>query len=312
MNEFLNSDILQTVWQAQGLGVVKSFHPAQRGMNNLATVVNDTYVIRFDRLDLPGPCRYLGEALAYERMHAANIPAPDVIVLDTAKTLVPYHYIILSKLPGRLLIDDWTRFSHEQQAKLGFDAGRYLALLHEIRFDGFGKLSRLDTSPWPHWYDHVEVFFNRYAPGLVKSGVIEATVYNRMQAVIDRLRPTFNFVGGGRLVHSDYQFENVLHQDGDITGIIDFEWSIAGDPTWDFKLDEQWDDDCPGSAAHIYAGYTSVRPLAENHDVGVWLYKLLFHLDSVDMYAAEPEASDNLVQSRDELLQALIALEKDK
>ena len=310
-NELINSETLQAIWAAQGLGPVITVQPAARGSNNLATVVNNAYVIRFDALDLPLPCRYEGEKLAYDRMRAMNIPAPEVIALDTSKALVPYHYVILSKIEGRPLIDDWADFSAEQQAEIGFSAGRYLALLHEIEFDGFGKLSRLDSTPWPCWYDHVEDFFQRYAPGLVERGVIDTALYDRMLSNITRLRPEFDFSGSGRLVHSDYQFENLLHQDGVISGIIDFEWSIAGDPTWDFKLDEQWDDDCPGSAAHIYQGYTSVRPLADDHRRGVWLYKLLFHLDSVDMYAAEPGRGDDLDWSRGELLKALVALESE-
>jgi aminoglycoside phosphotransferase (APT) family kinase protein len=311
MNEVINHDTLQRIWQAHGLGAVRTIQPASRGMNNRATVVNDSCVIRFDLLDLPEVCRYVGEKLAYERLRAAGIPAPEVVALDVSKTLVPYHYIILTRCEGRPLIDDWPDFSATQQAEMGRAAGHYLAMMHEITFDGFGKLSRLATEPWPRWYDHVEDFLERFAPGLVARGTLESAVYERMRAVIQRLRPLVDFTGGGRLVHSDYQFENLLHHNGVITAIIDFEWSIAGDPAWDFKLDEQWDDDCPGSAQYIHEGYTRVRPLPADHRLRVWLYKLLHHLDSVDMYAADPGEKFMLAWSQAEMLRALTALEQE-
>ncbi|MCU0515050.1 MAG: phosphotransferase, partial [Anaerolineae bacterium] len=81
------------------------------------------------------------------------------------------------------------------------------------------------------------------------------------------------------LVHGDYNFENVLHEGGELTGILDFEWAKAGDPAWDFKLHEQWEDDCPGCRAPLYAGYASVRPPDETHFVRAAWYRLLMHLD---------------------------------
>ncbi len=307
-DNFFNHNTIQHIWQAHGLGAVQTIEPAKRGMNNRATVVNDAYVIRFDLLDLPGVCRYAGEKVAYERLRTAGIPAPDVVALDVSKIQIPYNYMILTKAEGRPLIDDWASFTPQQQAEAGRAAGRYLAQMHDITFDAFGKISRLDR---PRWYDHVTEFFERYAAPLTQAGHIQVQTYNRMRACVDQLRPRFDMETGGRLVHSDYQFENLLHQDGVITAIIDFEWAISGDPAWDFKLDEQWDEDCPGSGQHIHEGYTSVRPLAPDHRLRVWLYKLLWHLDSVDMYAADPSESDMLAWSLREMHKALAALEQE-
>jgi aminoglycoside phosphotransferase (APT) family kinase protein len=306
MDDLINYDVLRRIWQAQGLGDVQTIQPAKRGMNNRATVVNDAYVIRFDLLDLPGVCRYVGEQRAYERLRTNGIPGPEVVALDPSKSLVPYNYAILTRCEGRPLIDDWPHFSADQQAEIARSAGRYLAMMHEIGFESFGKLSRLDV---PRWYDHVEEFFERYAAPLTEARIIESQTYARMRACVDELRPRFDRSDDGRLVHSDYQFENLLHQDGVITALIDFEWAISGDPAWDFKLDEQWDSDCPGSAQYIYEGYTSLRPLAPDHRLRVWLYKLLWHLDSVDMYAADPNETDMLAWSQNELRKALAALE---
>src|SRR5690606_27100716 len=124
-----------------------------------------------------------------EHLRANGIPTPEVVALDMTKSLVPYYHLILTKSEGRPLIDDWPNFTPQQQAEAGRAAGRYLAQMHEITFDAFGKLSRLDVS---RWYDHVEEFFERYAAPLTEAGIIEKPIYTRMRACVDRLRPRFD------------------------------------------------------------------------------------------------------------------------
>jgi aminoglycoside phosphotransferase (APT) family kinase protein len=305
----IDGDVLQKIWDAHGLGRVRTIQAAKRGSNNRATVVNDAYVIRFDVLDLPGVCRYLGEQLAYERLHVAGVPAPKVVALVVSKSIIPYHYIILTKIEGRPLIDDWTEFSESQRREAGETAGRYLAMMHDITFDGFGDLLRLPADSLPNWYAHVDQFFERYGASVVARQILDEAVYRRMRGCIDQMRPTLEALPVGRLVHSDYQFENLLHRDGVITGIIDFEWALSGDPIWDFKLEEQWDSDCPGSTAYIYAGYTSLRRLADDHVLRMALYKVLFHLDSVDMYAGDSTVQEQFDYCFSEIMRTLAVLE---
>lgn len=304
-------DTLSRIWQAHGLGSITAIQPLPRGMNNRATIVNDAFVIRFDLLDLPGVCRYVGEQIAYERTRAAGIPGPEVVTLDLTRSLIPYHYIILTRTEGTPLIDDWQTLNTTQQIDLGREAGHYLALMHEIEFEGFGKLGRLDSTPWPCWYDHVDDFFERFASVLVQQQALDEATYTRLRTQIDRLRPLLDLPGSrGRLVHSDYQFENVLHKDGRITAVLDYEWSIAGDPAWDFRIDEWWDYDCPGIGRYMMEGYAAVRALTDDHQLRVWLYKMLLHLDSMDMYS-QPDQREKLLVYQREMMAALAALESE-
>jgi aminoglycoside phosphotransferase (APT) family kinase protein len=311
--ELLRPERLQAAFDAHGLGRVMTIQPAQRGLNNLATVVNDAYVIRFDLLDLDDRvCRYHGERTAYAALRAAGLPGPDVVALDLSKSLLPVHYLILTRVPGEPLIDLWPTLSAADQARLARSAGETLARMHQIALpDGLG---RLDIDLLPRWFDFVERFFDDYAPSLAARGLIEAKLYARLRAIIAQLRPLVDFPQGqGRLVHGDYQFENLLVHEGQISAVIDFEWGKCGDPAWDFKLEEQWDADCPGSAVPILAGYAAVRSIPEA--TRIWLYKLLFHLDNLDFYADAPDNphgnAGRWAYSRRELLRALAALEAE-
>jgi aminoglycoside phosphotransferase (APT) family kinase protein len=307
MNQYISEAALTQIWDANGLGQVRSIRPAKRGMNNLATEINGTHVIRFDRLDLDEPCRYLSEQLAYQKLHEVGIPAPEVIALDLSKSICPYHYIILTKIDGVPLIDDWASFTEQQKADAGRAAGRYLAMMHNIPLNGFGRLN----FPKTRWIDHIEWFFAEYAPIVLQRGIIDQRIYDRMRACIDNMRPIIDSVTIGRLVHSDYQFENLLHRDGKITGIIDFEWSLSGDPSWDFKLDEQWDSDCPGSASYISEGYASLRALPDDHVLRVSLYKIKFYLDYLDGLSASPDTLHMIPPYYERLMRAIIGVESN-
>jgi aminoglycoside phosphotransferase (APT) family kinase protein len=310
VDSLTDKDTLNRIWDAHGLGAVRTISPAKRGMNNRATVVNDTHVIRFDLLDLEGICRYQGEAMAYERLRAAGIPAPEVVALDVSKTLIPYHYIILSKIDGIPLIDDWASLSESQKVEAGRAAGRYLAMMHNLELEGFGHLENLQTTPFARWFDFTEDYWKRYVVRLLAAGIIDTRTHDRMRSSFERLRPRLDSFSAGRLVHADYQFENLLHRDGVITGIIDFEWAVSGDPAWDFRLENQWDIDCPGSARFIREGYTRLRPLPDDHDIRVWLYKMVFYVDNVEMLIGGAGQEDSLALYLDHMMKALEAVER--
>ncbi|MBI4141206.1 phosphotransferase, partial [Candidatus Woesearchaeota archaeon] len=38
----------------------------------------------------------------------------------------------------------------------------------------------------------------------------------------------------GKLLHGDIGFDNIIVNNKNIAAVIDFEWSMSGDPAWDF------------------------------------------------------------------------------
>lgn len=277
MSEITN-EWLQKIWSAHGLGDVQSVVQPKGGLINACRVVNDCHVIRFDLLDYAGVIsRYQGEAIIYERLRGTAVPVPEVIALDLSKMLVPYAYIILSKMEGEPIIDNWTALSSNQQQHLGQSIGRSLALLHEQRFMGFGSVYNLNLKSWR---DFITDFVNDMGDDLMNAAILDASVAEKCRTIIRKHESLFEIGIEGQLVHADYQFENILQKNGNVTAVIDFEWSLSGDPAWDFRLEDQWERECAGCRPFIYAGYN--RTFAPDHDLRVRLYKLLQCLD--DLY----------------------------
>ena len=251
---------------------------------NSVHIVNETHVIRFDILNYEGISRYKGEQIAYERLHNTGVPVPTVLVFDNSKTHAPYTFIIMTKLEGVPLAHVWNNLSTEQQIQVAYDAGRYLAMIHDVSFEGFGTLQTLRFTKW----------FERVI-AQVESDTTEATYLRQLDAsVAERIRNTFDEhhsmldIGKqGKLLHGDFQFKNILYHQGRITGIIDFEWANAGDPCWDFRLEETWEADCVGSRRYIYDGYASYRPIDDDQMLRVRLYKMLQYVNEVIFYSQD-------------------------
>ncbi|MEZ4669488.1 MAG: phosphotransferase [Anaerolineae bacterium] len=276
----IDAPTLQSIWSACDLGTIRSTDWAGKGQNNPALVINDTHVIRFDGLINKGLSRFHGERLAYDRLRAAGIPAPQVLVLDDSRSLAPYDFMIMNKIAGRPLIDDWPSLTGEKRQQAATEAGRILAQMHTISFPQFGRLYGTERV-FANWPDSIMDKFYRDGWAAVSEGNISAAICDRMQAVLTHHHPTFASVTTASLVHWDYHFGNLLQEDGTITGVLDFEWALAGDPAYDFDRREQWDEDCPGSRQWVYDGYISLRPLDADHDTRVSLYEMIWLLDCV-------------------------------
>jgi Ser/Thr protein kinase RdoA (MazF antagonist) len=114
----------------------------------------------------------------------------------------------------------------------------------------------------------------------------------------------------GCLLHRDYHFENILQQEGKVTGIIDFEWAMSGDPVFDCRIDETLEE-CPGSVEPFYAGYASITPLTEHHRLKVDFCRLLLCLECVACWGRDPEAAGWMPEEYRRLFELLAALEHE-
>ncbi|MBZ0280677.1 MAG: phosphotransferase [Anaerolineae bacterium] len=280
MEETFSREVLQRIWDHHGLGRVEKIEQPKVGMVNRVFVVNETHVIRFDVLINEGESRYHKEALAYERLGALGVPVPQVIAADSSKILLPHDYLLMTKLEGQPTIHTWVELSPEQQANVAYQAGQHLARIHSVTLEKFGNYAGQERA-FDGWYDAMWDYIHRYATEAVAQKLLEPAITAQVEAIFKRHKAVFDAIPQSRLVHRDFQFTNILQKDGQVTGILDFEWSLGGDPSYDFILREQWEEECPGSHEHLYAGYTSLRPLAADHDLRVRLHWLFFVLEWV-------------------------------
>ncbi|MEO8609989.1 MAG: aminoglycoside phosphotransferase family protein [Chloroflexota bacterium] len=306
----ITPEIVQAIWDKHNLGKIETIERPSRGIVNHTSIVNDAYVIRFDVLedyDWPGISRYASEKWAYETLRGSDVPVPDVIAYDASKTLAPYDYLILSKLPGKTVHDSLVDLTAKAQHTIAYRAGEYLATIHSYAYpsDGFGLLFNVAAGVrMADWAAYVAYFFQDYIGQVRKLGLLPEAIFVRIEAVRAKMGSLLALVQQGQLVHGDYHFSNMLQQNGEISGVIDFEWAQSGDPSWDFRIDDDLETSSPGSSDAFYAGYISRRALPDHHAERVALYRVGLYLDYLTF---EDDSEHDL--TRGLLLKELVWLE---
>jgi aminoglycoside phosphotransferase (APT) family kinase protein len=305
--EPIGREQIAAIWQAFGLGAVETITVPQRGCSNACFLVNENRVARFQVTDLPHD-KFRTEKIAYDLLRASEIPVPEVLVLDESKTLLPHAFLITTRLPGETVYDSWNGLDGSTREQLAFEAGRYQALLHQHTLPAFGGLSHLAEGGFPTWSAYLEEYAIRHVRRARDEELLDSTTTTRIEQLLPRFQPLIAAVATGHLLHRDYHFENVLQQEGKVTGIIDFEWAMSGDPVFDHRIDETLGE-CPGSIEPFYSGYASISPLTEHHRLKADFYRLLLCLECVACWGRDPESADWMPGEYRRLAELLPALE---
>lgn len=281
----------------------------RQGMINQTLIINQKYVLRADifQPDIT-PSRYQGEARAYDRLRPLGVPVPEIIALDISRNRVPLPYVLMTRLPGQPAAFVCSEMTHEQQVALSIRTGEILALMHGCIMDSFGWLSNLDVNPMASAVELTGSLFYWHLEDAYRNRFIKADVRSRLVEVWERMKPYIAQVRQPHLIHRDFQFENILVENGQLTGIIDFEWGAAGDAAWDFMVQDRWEKQIPGSVKHIYAGYQSMRPLPAHLPILGPFYRLLMLVDLVAN--ATGNMSNRMAVWRSEMMEELVLMEK--
>lgn len=305
----IRSERIKAIWQALELGEVQTITVPRRGCSNACFLVNDDRVVRFQVTELPRH-KFRTEKIAYDLLRGSELPIPQVLALDEARTLVPYAFIVTTRLPGETVYDSWNDLGMRTREHLAFASGCYLALLHRHALPAFGGLSQLGEGGFSTWMAYLEDYVVRNIRQARQEELLDPVTTHRIEQLLTWFQPLMAEVTTGSLLHRDYHFENILQQEGQVTGIIDFEWAMSGDPVFDCRIDETLAE-CPGSVEPFYAGYASVCPLTEHHRLKADFYRLLLGLECVAWWGRDPGAADWMPGEYGRLFELLAALERE-
>jgi aminoglycoside phosphotransferase (APT) family kinase protein len=204
------------------------------GMTNIVFVVHHDegeFVVRIGQN--PGKINaYIKEQWAVVRAQKAGVPTSEI--LEVGNEVIPTPYMISRRVSGRAAT------YHPERMNILRQLGRYTALIHTIRTDGFGnvfdwsnnQLSRNET-----WADFLfqEISLEARLGILGKYKMLSPSKLKELGDVLER--------GGGKkavpgLNHGDIRLKNVLvDQAGKITALIDWEDCMSSlTPEWDLSL----------------------------------------------------------------------------
>jgi aminoglycoside phosphotransferase (APT) family kinase protein len=169
-------------------------------------------------------------ALRLARAHT-EMPAPDVLFDDNSGSIIASHYFLMDFMPGTPYNQIKKSLSGEEQRSIERGAGRLLRQFNEIGGPSFGYLAHPDSEGCT-W----RTVFRGMMAGVLADGVDRQVnlplPYEQLAQGLARHYDVLQEIVLPRLVHWDLWDGNIL-VDGDpkrVTGVIDFERSLWGDP----------------------------------------------------------------------------------
>lgn len=179
----------------------------------------------------------------------STIPTAEVFF---AENISPNAFVLVQrKLPGTAagktvitedgqILEVW----EEPAEDIRTQAARMLGAIHDVSVPGFGWLKVSEGKMhglYPSWIAFLETELSLWLRTL--SLIEDQNLIRDIEKYFSDVQTQFECAQGS-LVHGDLTNpSNILVENGKITGIIDFEWALAGDPAWDFIFSNEYDMD---------------------------------------------------------------------
>lgn len=231
----------------------------------------------------------------YVALQDSAVPVPGVVT-ETVRKHDGRHYVLVEKLPGETA-------ERDIDPERVHNAGRYLAKIHGfltferagwIRFDdGDPVVEAFEAGSPRRWL--MERLDERVR--ILRGKELE-TVGKDVERVFDRvgehLPDTFQPV----LCHSDYSADNVLFEEGTVTGILDFDYAYAGHDHRDIVKSANgfWMHDPTANwdvRSTFYEGYREETELDRSFERNEPLYRAETHAGTVAALLDMGELSDS-------------------
>lgn len=158
-----------------------------------------------------------------------RIPVPDVIGYDDSCAICESPYFFMEKLEGRSLNVDKSNLSLEQITDIHIEMGKINRKINEISCPCFGYPGQ-PAFQGKEWYPVFQKMLEAGIEDAEKGNVDLKIPVTTLRACLKRDKEVFDEVTEPKLVHWDCWDGNIFVRDGMVTGIIDWERSLWGDP----------------------------------------------------------------------------------
>lgn len=156
-----------------------------------------------------------------------GLPIPRIYCYDDSLTIVPVEYYIMERLEGTPYNKVKGSLPEKERESIENQLGVMSRLINQVKGERFGFYLGTHHSSWKDAFR--EMIF-----GVLEDGedaqVTLPISYSELQQKIELQLGVLDDVKEPQLVHWDLWDGNIFVKDGKITGIIDFERALWGDP----------------------------------------------------------------------------------
>lgn len=206
--------ILQTIIQKLKIADLPLYKLAG-GQINHTFQIGDKFVVKIQKdLDV-----LLHQVPLTEQMLKIGAKVPEIV---DSGTIEGKEYIVMRKIPGKKLSEQWNLFSDEQQERFIVQIVEQLKLIHSISFDQYSPQRPLE---FPTWKDTMIHYTDFSMLDRVELDTETEETVGVLKSHFDKHIEKLNETDTSVLVHNDLHFENMLFEGDNITGIFDFDFA---------------------------------------------------------------------------------------
>jgi aminoglycoside phosphotransferase (APT) family kinase protein len=224
-------------------------HPDRRGILRIAPADDAGFLFYEVRMMAQEPSihQLVGEE--------TGIPVPAVWAHDDTREILPRDLLILERLPGEPLAPPGEGDAGAFDGILR-QLGRLIRDLHAVTGPQFGYLGdHHPMEPERHWFSAFETMWGHLLYDIEACGGYAAAETARLRELLYRHRQAFPNLRRASLLHMDLWWENILVADSRITGLLDWDRALWGDPEIEFAVL----DYCGMSGPAFWEGYGTAR-----------------------------------------------------
>lgn len=169
--------------------------------------------------------------------HRLAAPVPRILHADDSKSLIAFNFVVMDRLEGASLADHERGLSEQECFAIYAEMGRLLRDIHAITLESFGYIGTQGVvMPFASNRTYMSFQFDKKLGEFTDHGGPE-DVAAGLRAYVTRSEPLLDECATPSLCHYDFHPGNILakRQDGTLrlTGLVDLENAIAGDPLMD-------------------------------------------------------------------------------
>lgn len=197
-------------------------------------------------------------------------PVARVISYDDSRSVLSRDFILMERLPGQPMSDAAMR---DPDGVLR-EAGRCLSEVHNIHADRYGYLgAHRPMEPQSTWPDAFALMWRKLLEDVERSGHYTAKERDWFVKLHEQHAEAFDRPVASSLLHMDVWAQNILVENGRLTGLIDWDRALWGDSEIEFAVL----DYCGISQPAFWEGYGRVRDESEAAQIRRAFY-LLYEL----------------------------------
>lgn len=159
-----------------------------------------------------------------------SVPTPRILLADHSKTLIDLNFVVMNRFDGQNAL-------RVEAPALYTQMGQVLREMHRIGMDSFGYIGNDGVvTPFATNRAYMLSQFERKLAGFARLGG-RPELAQKLRVYVERSLPLLDGCAQPSLCHFDFHTGNVLaaQRNGSwqLTGIVDLENAIAGDPLMD-------------------------------------------------------------------------------